>query len=470
MNVIIAPQTVRAGLCKLNEELRSVRDQIHGTKDKINTYIRDGSLSGAAYYAHKNYLSKGHLPFLDSFRSELDAFISANNVHIATLDTHLMPHDLYNDNMIESNLAWVSRSIDDLRYLVYDLNMSHLAKTLSARRDFQKTWIERQARLANYITATNTIYSFTETAMQSLERNLLRIEYAMSCPTTGSFILPSAREMYYITINSGVEPDSEMLFAAVLNEDGTINWELMRDLDWDKASLCIQHIAGEDILKQLVDEVRNAEGYFDRWDENELWNISYTTNDPMLLLEKFNDHLMMEEIREINKDPRFSFRTWREATNRERQAILTVYLNEVMPVFGVTVKSDIEFINKASDGRGVLLWGTYLHEDNQVVINFWVIENQSARTSYDLFGTIVHELRHKYQTSAILNADEFIVSDPTLEGWRQNYPGPPNTSWKYIRQGAARGDGSVYTQDDYEGQPVEVDAFGMGDLTGWKWR
>ena len=464
MNVIIAPQTVRAGLCKLNEELRSVRDQIHGTKDKINTYIRDGSLSGAAYYAHKNYLSKGHLPFLDSFRSELDAFISANNVHIATLDTHLMPHDLYNDNMIESNLAWVSRSIDDLRYLVYDLNMSHLAKTLSARRDFQKTWIERQARLANYITATNTIYSFTETAMQSLERNLLRIEYAMSCPTTGSFILPSAREMYYITINSGVEPDSEMLFAAVLNEDGTINWELMRDLDWDKASLCIQHIAGEDILKQLVDEVRNAEGYFDRWDENELWNISYTTNDPMLLLEKYNDHLIMEKIREINEDPRFSLEAWGEATIEGRQAILETYLNEVFPVFGLTDIPALVFENLENAN------GKYSYKYNVVRINSLEIENRSARESYKLRDTIVHELRHKYQTAAILNAKDFIVSEPTLAGWRQNYPGLPNIEWKYISRGDERDDGNgVYTWIEYRNQPIEIDAFGMGKLTGWKW-
>jgi len=101
--------------------------------------------------------------------------------------------------------------------------------------------------------------------------------------------------------------------------------------------------------------------------------------------------------------------------------------------------------------------------------NWWIEPGNVANDrSYDLFGTIAHELRHAYQASSIENPDDFIVSGSTLDAWRSNYPGFGGT---YITSGGERADGSgTYTWIEYRNQPIEVDAFGIGDFTGWEKR
>jgi len=155
--------------------------------------------------------------------------------------------------------------------------------------------------------------------------------------------------------------------------------------------------------------------------------------------------------------------------------ILQDYQNAIMSIFGISIVDEIFFFDPADPERPRSPIGNYSHFGNRgqnrepmtVGMNNWWLEpgNVTDERSHELFATIVHELRHAYQAFSIENPSDFIVSGSTLDAWRSNYPGLGGI---YISSGRERADGSgTYTWNDYRNQPIEVDAFGIGDFTGW---
>lgn len=63
--------------------------------------------------------------------------------------------------------------------------------------------------------------------------------------------------------------------------------------------------------------------------------------------------------------------------------------------------------------------------------------------SYNLMGTITHELRHAYQHQAVDNPENFVVTEETIDVWETNFDNYISPSTDF---------------DLYQEQPVEVDA------------
>ena len=201
-------------------------------------------------------------------------------------------------------------------------------------------------------------------------------------------------------------------------------------------------------------------------------------HDLGLLMQIITDHRMIQDIFLVLEDERFSFETWSDATNLgARQAILEDFLNALIPIFGIDILNEINFTPELLNAVGA-----YYHsgdEDNGVLPrSVWIdpslINPNSERNnrqrveSYNMLGIVIHELRHAYQFAAMDNLDNFNVSEPSREQWHHN-----TRRGQYIRTGDDRGEGTLpyqtpgqtgpYTREEYEGQPVERDAFGFAD-------
>jgi len=198
-----------------------------------------------------------------------------------------------------------------------------------------------------------------------------------------------------------------------------------------------------------------------------------------LLLEAMQDHRIMEQIRPIAEDPRFSAEVWANASVEERQALLEEFMALITPIFGVDINMSIDFFvvdlfdrygEPANIGnpRGNFRAG---ENGGTVGINTWWLdpdrvpnELRSAiddSASHVLFRTVIHEVRHAYQYAAINNPGDFMISGPTLEAWESNFP----PDGHYISRGNQRWDGrGEYTRDDYLSQPIECDARKIQDI------
>ena len=165
------------------------------------------------------------------------------------------------------------------------------------------------------------------------------------------------------------------------------------------------------------------------------------------------DLYMQWEIERLNKDERFSKATWDAATVDERKNILNEYIKEVSSIMGLSI-SGITFINQASV-NGMVTMGSYSHSNTTVRINEWVIANGDANnfSSYSLFTTVVHELRHAYQHAAVDNPDAFVVTQETIDKWEKSFD-EYKTAGGFMDEGMSQQDAF----EAYRNQEVEKDA------------
>lgn len=168
--------------------------------------------------------------------------------------------------------------------------------------------------------------------------------------------------------------------------------------------------------------------------------------------EKEHDLYMQNEIFSLLNTPAYSKETWSKATVEQRKEILTKYLADLAGIYGVTVASKINFYSGESTSRGY-----YQHSGRQVSINV----NYLSRTdSYQIMQTVIHEMRHAYQHSAVDDPDSYSVSPETIKQWKNNFSNYKST-----------GDGKT-TYSEYVSQPVEYDAKNFAkqytDLSGAK--
>lgn len=189
-------------------------------------------------------------------------------------------------------------------------------------------------------------------------------------------------------------------------------------------SECENRIAGQELYAAESEENSTGtekRGFFKRfWD----WicgndpDTKYTaTSDEQ---ERAADREFQEQISALMESDRFSEERWDNASVEERKQMLEDYMNEVADILGVDVRSQVDFINKAPED-GKILMGQYSHDSRTVSINSYVLENRSAASSYVLFTTIVHELRHAYQHSAVDHPDRYRVSKETIDSWKESF-------------------------------------------------
>lgn len=165
------------------------------------------------------------------------------------------------------------------------------------------------------------------------------------------------------------------------------------------------------------------------------------------------DAHMQHRIQKLMDSDRFSEEAWANATVEERKEILRQFMNECAKIMGVKVKSEFGPMNKAPS-NGYITKGQYTHGNKTVTINMYIVENYSAARSYELMETIVHELRHGYQKSAIDNPTKYQVSQETINEWKNSFDNYKNT------EGFQREYGMTPEEayDAYRNQAVERDA------------
>ena len=168
-----------------------------------------------------------------------------------------------------------------------------------------------------------------------------------------------------------------------------------------------------------------------------------TTENPNIVTreeERAHDLYMQNEIFSLLENEEFSKKTWENATIEERKEILKSFMNRVAAIYGVSIVSSINFLNNVPDRTR----GYYTHDNRTVSINE---EYLSRRDSYQIMNTVIHELRHAYQHSAVDDPSSYNVSPETIRIWEHNLK-PENY------KSTSKGD----TYEEYVSQPVEWDA------------
>lgn len=188
-------------------------------------------------------------------------------------------------------------------------------------------------------------------------------------------------------------------------------------------------------------------------DKRNLWNKFWdwlTRNEPdeydttTREQERAADEAMKRDLWNVLQDEKYSQESWDKASVEERKRILQDYMDEVIRIYGLEdVKPQINWDSSATYTSESITWGYYNHGRHSVTLNEQALSDSIGNwDSYDLLETVSHELRHAYQHEAVDHPTRYMVSQETIDTWKDNFR-------NYI--------GS----DDYEryrAQPVEVDA------------
>lgn len=139
--------------------------------------------------------------------------------------------------------------------------------------------------------------------------------------------------------------------------------------------------------------------------------------------EKAADNEMKSQIQNlICSREKYTEHYWDNATIDERKKLLNDFLKDVKQIMGLeVVYGNIKWINNPPDNKGLLTMGYYTDRMRRVTINEYVISNWSSSRSYDLYTTIVHELRHAYQHEAISHPTKYRVSMETINSWKESF-------------------------------------------------
>lgn len=161
--------------------------------------------------------------------------------------------------------------------------------------------------------------------------------------------------------------------------------------------------------------------------------------------EKAADKAIRTRLWLILQNEKYSKETWDNASIEERKQILQDYMDEVAKIYGLKdVNSKIRWSHTSTYTEDSVTMGYYNDSTRTVSLNEKVLSDSVGNwDSYDLLGTVAHELRHAYQHEAIRHPTDFMVSQETIDSWKYNFD-------HYIS-----GDDNY---DDYRAQAVEVDA------------
>lgn len=154
--------------------------------------------------------------------------------------------------------------------------------------------------------------------------------------------------------------------------------------------------------------------------------------------EKMMDHYMSDACAALLKTDRYSEETWYKATPKEREEILKSFILDINDIMGTDVDKNVNFVPMTGGTRGY-----YDPDTNAVYINSAYLDGSRA-DSYQIMKTMIHEMRHCYQHTAVKNPEKFMVSRETLDAWQKNFE-----------------PGGYYSGDDYAKyvqQPIEWDA------------
>lgn len=137
--------------------------------------------------------------------------------------------------------------------------------------------------------------------------------------------------------------------------------------------------------------------------------------------EQAADREFQAQIAALTDSSRFSEETWQRSSVEERKNILNDYMNEVAAILGVDVVSNINYTNTPPSDDGTYNLGAYQHGSRTVNINEYILTHDAQFGSYQLMSTVVHELRHAYQHSAVDHPEQYQVSKETIDSWKESF-------------------------------------------------
>lgn len=195
-------------------------------------------------------------------------------------------------------------------------------------------------------------------------------------------------------------------------------------------------------LQSIVEGIR-------RW----LIDIGIVPRDPISIdMERKQDEYMRDRIAEIRNRSDYSQETWRNASLEERKTILRNYITELSAIYGITVPRNINLDFRQEPHNGYITMGDYTDGLDRIRINSYVTERSNDPS--DVFSTVQHELRHAYQHAACNHPSRFVVSDETIESWRDSFKNYRSTE-KFMNDFGMTEEEAFAA---YQAQSVEVDA------------
>lgn len=155
------------------------------------------------------------------------------------------------------------------------------------------------------------------------------------------------------------------------------------------------------------------------------------------------DKAMAQAIKSVLKQERYTKKYWKKADYNERVEILTELFHTLNDILGIDVQAI--HIEPLESEPGYILNGMlsrYSDGHMEMFLNREWVEKDSG---YDqIMETLCHEMRHGYQYSVVEHPERYIVSEETVNAWRDNF-----NDYKTTEE-----DG----YDAYRQQSVEADA------------
>lgn len=133
------------------------------------------------------------------------------------------------------------------------------------------------------------------------------------------------------------------------------------------------------------------------------------------------DRYMQDEIAKLNKKSQYSKEVWKKSSTSERKAILQNYIKEISTIMGLPEVKIKWTYTESQNGYANL--GAFSNGTKSVSINEWIVEegDKSGFPSYNLFSTVVHEMRHYYQHEAVEHPERYVVTEETISSWRDSF-------------------------------------------------
>ena len=155
--------------------------------------------------------------------------------------------------------------------------------------------------------------------------------------------------------------------------------------------------------------------------------MGYEGYDAEKKQEYLMDHYLSEKFQEMLKDPRYSEETWKNASTEEKKQMLQNFLVEINEYMGTNADTTIEFKDLGENTRGQ-------YYNNKITINIRYITDKKPEDSYMIMRTMIHEMRHCYQHSAVDNPDQYLVSQETRNQWEYNFNHYKSKGDAYFKQ------------------------------------
>ena len=267
--------------------------------------------------------------------------------------------------------------------------------------------------------------------------------------------------VFYVSSCSMVDESIRRQFNRILDEAARMDslgnaLKLIAEKYSDTEKLLIGNVTGETVSDSSQNN-SSASSEGERGTDKRKWYQKFwdwiTRQEPddydttTLEQEKAADAAMRNQLYEVLQDEKYSREYWENASIEERKQILQDYMNEVIRIYGLKdVKPNINWESLKYQPTSCTM-GQYSHGNHTVTLNENVLSDRYSQwNSYDyILATVSHELRHAYQHEAVDHPTRYMVSQETIDSWRDNFaPGhyvSPSTDYQ-----------------GYRDQPVEADA------------